>query len=459
MPARIFALLLLLAGLLVTASRAGAQEGEGALVDVVQIEGVIDRQVTGYLEDVLDKAEADGADLIAVELDTPGGLGVSADQLIDLVVGSQVPVLAYVPPSSRASGAGAVIGQAAHILAMSPVSRTGAADPVDLRGDAADQDLAARLAELAELRGRSPHFAAAEQVLTILAPGADPGDIPDGLIGESDDIVALSAQEALDGGYVDIVEPGLNGVLERLSGYEVVAGGETRTLRIDGETAEIRFNSMGLVPRTLHTVANPTLAYLLLVGGGLALAFEIFQPGFGVAGVSGLVLAGLGVYGLAVLGVNWLAFALAALGLVLLAVDLAVAGLGALTAGGTLALGAGSVLMFDGPAVLRPSPWVLALVVLSTVAYFVVVLTTVLRAQGTQAISGAEGLIGQTGVVRSMLNPEGHVYVRGALWRARAPDEAGRLKTGTPVRVLGLNDALTLDVEPVDTASKQGTSA
>ncbi len=219
---------------------------------------------------------------------------------------------------------------------------------------------------------------------------------------------------------------------------------------MDGSTANVRFNNLGLVRRVLHTVANPTLAYLLIVAGALAMLFEVFQPGFGVAGVSGLVLFGLGLYGLSVLPVNWLAFGLLLVGLALLAVDLAVAGLGAPTAGGTIALAVGSFLLFSGPELLRVSPWVIGPVVAFNVVFFVIVMTTVLRAQGNQAMAGAEGMIGKVGVVRSVLNPEGHVFVAGALWRARAPQDEGKVRTGERVRVLGVNDRLTLDVEVVD---------
>ena len=111
----------------------------------------------------------------------------------------------------------------------------------------------------------------------------------------------------------------------------------------------------------------------------------------------------------------------------------------------------GSFLLFSGSDVLRVSPWVIVPVVLFNVLFFVVIMTTVLRAQGSQAITGAEGMEGQVGVVRSLLNPEGHIFVNGALWRARAPESAGKVSTGTKVRVLGLNDRLTLDVELLDT--------
>jgi membrane-bound serine protease (ClpP class) len=165
---------------------------------------------------------------------------------------------------------------------------------------------------------------------------------------------------------------------------------------------------------------------------------------------AGIVLLGLALYGVAVLPVNGLAFGLVVVRLAVLAADLAIAGLGALTAGGTIALTAGSFLLFSGSDALRVSPWVIGAVVAFNLLFFVVIMTTVLRAQSNQAMLGAEGMEGKVGVVRSVLNPEGHIFVNGALWRARAPEEAGKVPTGTKVRVLGMNDRLTLDVEIVD---------
>jgi membrane-bound serine protease (ClpP class) len=113
-------------------------------------------------------------------------------------------------------------------------------------------------------------------------------------------------------------------------------------------------------------------------------------------------------------------------------------------------VGGGSWLLFAGSQHLSVPWWLLVLVTLAVVAFFVVVMTVVLRAQGNQALAGAENLVGRVGVVRSMLNPEGHVFIAGALWRARAPEQAGRVKSGTRVRVVRLDDTLTLEVEPVE---------
>ena len=459
------AALLLGALLAVLSSPAAAQPRSGTLVDIVEVRGVIDQTIADFIIERLDKAAQDGAEVVVVQLDTPGGLGISMDEVVDAILASEVPVTVWVGPSgSQAASAGTFIAHAAHVLAMAPATTMGAATPVDLGGGdlgaKVTNDAEAQLASLADLRGRNASFA--RRAVTdgaVIAAGTDqvqelPPDavLPDGI--EAEDVEVVGPTQLVTDGYADIFAGSMPEVLAKLDGMSVtlgVEGATTREISVDPATAELRFNNLGLVRRVLHTVANPTLAYLLLIAGALALLFEVFQPGFGVSGVSGLALIGLGMYGLSVLPVSWLAFGLIVVGLVLLAIDLAVAGLGALTAGGTIALTVGSFLLFTGPDVLRVSPWVIIPVVLFNVAFFVVIMTTVLRAQGNQAITGAEGLEGRVGVVRSMLNPEGHVFVGGALWRARAPDSAGKVRTGTKVRVLGVDaDRLTLDVELVE---------
>jgi membrane-bound serine protease (ClpP class) len=236
-------------------------------------------------------------------------------------------------------------------------------------------------------------------------------------------------------------------------GFEVTrADGATARLSVDPVTATIRFNNQGLLGRLLHTVSTPTLAYLLIVTGIVALLFEWFQPGFGVAGICGVVLAALGAYGLTVLPTQWWALALVVAGLLLLALDLALGSLGAVTVAGTLALAAGSWWLYQGPEAVGLATWLIALVVAASVVFFVFIMTPVLRAQGVQTRASMASVAGSTGVVRSVLNPQGHVFVGGVLWRAQAPDEAGQVRTGTAVRVTGAADELTLLVEPVDDA-------
>lgn len=423
-PLRALGVLLLVAGLGAgVAGGAAAQDADGPVVTIVEVEGLIDRPVAAFLREVLDEAAAAGTEVVVLRLDTPGGLGVSGEELAEAVAASPVPLAAWVgPPGAVAAGAGALVAEAAHVVALSPGATLGPASPGDLRAGGPTGDAVAVSAE-------------------GLRADVDP---PRG-------VTVLSEAEVLERGLADVVASRLEDVLTELDGRDVAVAGERRTLDVDPASANVRFENLGLWRQLLHGLASPALAYVLLVGGALALGFEIFQPGFGVAGVSGLVLFAGGLYGVAVLPVAWWAVALVLVGLVLLALDLAVAGLGLPTAAGTLALAVGSVFLFQGPDELALPLWVVATGVVGSVVFFVPVMTVVLRAQGGQAIAGAERVVGKSGVVRSMLNPEGHVFVDGALWRARAPDTAGRVKTGSTVRVTGLNDRLTLDVEVVDT--------
>jgi membrane-bound serine protease (ClpP class) len=372
---RSLGLLLLAAGLLVGAGSALAQT-DGPLIDVVEVQGPLERALAGHVEQSLARAAADGAEVVVLSVDSPAALGDAGTRLGRRIADSPVPVAVWVgPPGARATAGAEQLTAAAHVLGTSPRSI--------LDGD------------------RQPAFEVAS----------------------------------------------LPSVLVELDGRTVTIDGAQRVLDVDPATAHVRFHNPGLVQRILHGAADPTLAYLLVIGGALCLAFELFQPGFGVAGVAGIPLFALGLYGLTVLPTRWLALVATLAGVALLAADLALARLGWLTAAGTAALAAGSWLLLGEPFAL---PWgLVALVSLGTAGFFVFVMTTVLRAQGHQALAGAEQVIGKTGIVRSMLNPEGHVFIDGALWRARAPEDAGKVRTGTAVRVTGLNDRLTLDVELV----------
>ncbi|HVL99380.1 MAG TPA: NfeD family protein [Egibacteraceae bacterium] len=423
LPLRAAGVVLLLAGLLLglLSAAAGAQDPRST-VEIAEVEGPLDRPVAAFLTDVITRAEASGVDAVVITLDSPGGLRVSGGELADRIAGSAVPVVVWVgPPGAVAAGAAAVVAEAAHVLALAPGSTIGPSEPADLHDGAPSGEALTVTAEGLDVDLRAP-------------PGAR----------------VVTESVALDEGAAAIVAPRLEDVLSELDGLTVTVRGAPRNLDIDPQAATVRFTNLGLGRRVLHGLADPSLAYVLLLGGALALAFEIFQPGFGVAGVSGMALAGFGLYGVVALPVAWWAFALVVAGLVLLAADLAIGSLGILTAAGAVALGVGSWNLFAGPDLVTLPGWLALLGVASAVVFFVPVMTMVLRAQSSQAMAGADRVVGKSGVVRSMLNPEGHVFVDGALWRARAPEAAGRVKTGTPVRVIGLNDRLTLDVELVD---------
>lgn len=434
---RAFAAALLLSGLLLSAlsASAGAHTGHGE-VQILQVRGVIDRPVAGYLLEAVAAADNSAhVEALVVQLDSPGALKVDVAEIVDAIRASRVPVAVWVgPPGAHAAGGAHAIATAAHVLAVSPGAVVGPAEPVDLASGAPQGDA----------------------FLTV-PDGREFDELPAGLVTQG--VEPRHESELVEEGVVAFSAPGLPDVLRELDGRvtEVDLLGK-QTLEVNPDTVDVRFQNMGLGRRVLHSVASPPLAYLLIVGGALALVFEIFQPGFGVSGITGIALLLLGVYALTVLPVSPLGAALLAVGLLLLSLDLSLAGFGAVTAAGGVSLTAGSLLLFDGPDVLRLSPWLIAFVVASTLIFFVVVMTVVLRAQAGQAQEGADRVVGKRAVVRSMLNPEGHVFVDGALWRARAPEGAGKVKTGTVVRITGLDDRLTLQVELDDEKADAGTS-
>lgn len=432
--------------LLASATVAGAA-APGPTVDVVRVGGPIDGTMVSYLDGALEKAADEGVEVVVLELDSTGLLAVGLEEVLAPIAERQVPLVVRVgPPGARATGGAAWIAAAADVTAVAPGTVYGGAAQVALGRSDADPVATEAVAQTRAVLEAEDLLRGA--IVATTQPDAvlpDDAALPPGLLPE--DVRVVDEATLLESGIVDQVAVDLDDVLRELDGREVTVGGQTRTLDVDPVAANVRFNNQGLWGRILHSVASPTLAYLLLVAGLMAVAFEFFQPGFGVAGLSGLFTAALATYGLTVLPTRPLMAALIVIGVALLSVDLAVGGFGLVTAAGTAALAFGSVRLYGGAGILSVPGWLIALVVAFAVVFFVGIMTSVLRAQGAQAWAGAARVTGKLGVVRSMLNPEGHVFVDGALWRARAPDAVGRVKTGTTVRVIGTSDGLTLDVE------------
>ena len=456
--------LLLLLGLLTALATPATAQAPSSTVDVVEAVGVLDAPLSGYIIDAITRANEDGSAAVLIRLDSDGALGADVDAIVDTIEGSDVPVVVYVGTAgAKAVGAAARVAAASHVLAMAPATTYGVAHPEDLGDPDARpvEDIAADLVALADGRDRAEDFlvAAANGAAVIAVPAGESGaPIADGAdlpaAADLDQVRTLDEQGLREAGIAEVVAPTIQQVLAALGGREVVTNAGPVTLDIDAVTANIRFINLNLGQRVLHTAASPVLAYLLLLAGALTLFFEIFQPGFGVAGFSAIGVTALGVYSVAVLPISPLWAVIAAVGMLLLAYDLAIAGLSWPSLLGTVLLGLGSIRMWAIPE-LAPPTWLLVVGTLSATAFFVLMMTSVLRAQGNQALLGAKQVEGKVGIVRSALGPEGHIFVGGALWRARAPQHTGKVRTGTKVRVLGLNDQLTLDVEVVDDAAER----
>jgi membrane-bound serine protease (ClpP class) len=415
------------AAALLLGPQAAAQEGP--VVEVVDLQGVIDPTLASYLEGRLDAAAETGAEVVVVQLDTPGGLDVSMRDMVKRIVRSPVPVAVWVgPPGARAASAGVFLVYASHVAAMAPGTNLGAAHPVDLGNDTVEQkvveDAAALLRSLAEQRGRDVTFA-------------------DQAVRES---VSLTEAEAFERGVIDLdpaTTASLTALLRALDGRSVETTAGSTTLDTVGPDVTIRFHKPGFLTRILHAITDPTIAYLLLVLGFWAIVFELSQPGIGLAGVAGAIALIMSFYALAVLPVNIAGLILILLGLVFFTIDVYTAGLGIWTVGGALALLAGSILLFGGvaPAV-AVSGWVIGLVVGGSVLFFGFAMTVALRGRRRAAVTGSEGMIGLSGEARSDLSPEGQAWVKGALWKARAMN--GPIPKGSRVRVRRIDGLLLL---------------
>jgi membrane-bound serine protease (ClpP class) len=416
------------ATLVLAQSPADEPAGDARVIEVLPLRGgFIDPPVTAQVVDVLDLAEEQGSELVVLQYSSPGGVSVDVEELLARVRASTVPVAVLVGPlgvGAEAGGAAGLLWLGAHLRAVALDGSVGPIEPPDLAA--------------------SPDAAATRQLVTaeLERVGADPA------LAEALLTTAVGSEELDASGVVTLSAQGIEPLLVDLDGRTVTTAAGERTLSIRADEVQVRFHSLGLVRRLLHAATTAPFIYLLLVVGLGMLLFEVFQPGFGVAGIAGLVTLAIGVFGLTVLPVTWWAVALVVLGLLLYAVDTALAGFGPLTLAATVAFAAGSWAFYDAEVLALPW-WLIAATTVTAFAFFVFVLTSILRAQaGPEGVS-VDDLIGRPGIVRSVLNPEGHVYIDGALWRARWTGQTRRAKVGTPVRVHAVDGPVVL-VEPFD---------
>jgi membrane-bound serine protease (ClpP class) len=392
----------------------GAQQG-GPVVEVFEASGVLDASVLGALRRDLAGAERRGARVFLIQLSSFGGLGVDPAAVRAAVAGARVPVAVWVGPrAATAAGTATLLLAGADVVGVSRQARIGPALPAELG------------------RGRDPGAEAA-----LVAGSGLPAPVARG---------TLDGAAAEAAGLADYQAESLPDAVRRLDGRTA----DGRPLEVTG--FRVRFLSRSLVDRVRHGLANPSLAYLLVLAAAACLAFEWFQPGFGVAGAAGVVCALLAAWSLAVLPTNWLALAVLLAGQALFTVDAAMGGLGLGTAGAAALTAAGSWWLFSSPsALLRVDGRLAALGVLWSLAWYVVILTVVLRSQRS-APMGTEALVGSSGVVRSILNPGGIVVVDGGMWRARLAGGDGSLGTGQRVTVDAVVDGV-LQVRPHDPAA------
>ena len=410
----------------------------GSVVDVVEAFGVLDSQLAGHVIDRIDAANRDHSALIVLELDSVGGLKVDAQALFMRILGSKVPVAVWIGPRRAHAGSlAALIAMAAHINAIGPSATIGPIRPLDLRYPLRSDVFLSHPIPPDQL-GESVATGGAAELAAAIAKDRGRGD-PSVFLDRS-----LGANEAKEAGAVDIVTPSVAQILELSDGKTVTTAAGPVTLRLKKNEVSIRFFKPGPIRGLLHTFATtPALVYICLLGGAMLVSFELFQPGFGIAGVSGAFLFAGAIFGMTVLPVGVWGVVMFSIGIALLTLDVAINELGPATFAGTALLVVGSLRMFPAPGGALGVPgWLVWVSAAAALVYYVPVMTFVRRSRrDPEEQKAARALVGTRGKVRSMLNPEGFVWVADELWRARSEDGT-KVRAGEMVVVTGADGIL-----------------
>ncbi len=406
-------------------SPAGASDG--AEVYIMKVAGAISPGTADFIQRGIKKAS--GAACLIIELDTPGGLAESMRQIVMAMYASNVPVVVYVSPSgARAASAGVMITMAADVAAMAPGTNIGAASPVGMGGKEINKtmsrkivnDMVAFVKGIARERGRNIRWA-------------------ERAVRES---VSVTETEALKNNIIDLVAKDLDDLIRKLDGREIKGKG---VLNLEG-AKRIRLEE-GIRTKVLKTISNPNIAYILLMIGLAGLYFEFSHPGAIFPGVIGGISLILAFFALQTLPVNYAGFLLILLAIVLFIMEMKITSYGLLSVAGIVSLLLGSLMLFESSSPsMRISLQVLIPVLVMISGFFVVVASLVFRTQVSVPRTGADGIIGQIGIVKRATDPEGKVLIHGELWQAVSKQP---LAEGTKVKAVHIRN-LVLEVEPLD---------
>ncbi len=411
----------------------------------LDLDGAVGPATADHIARGIQHAVDDGAQLVILRMDTPGGLDTSMRVIIKDILASPVPVAVYVAPSgARAASAGTYILYASHIAAMTPGTNLGAATPVamdvpglgtpakpgeegkpapkDAMAEKAMSDAAAYIRSLAQLRGRNAEWA--EEAVRKS--------------------VSLSAREALDQKVVDIVAEDIADLLKQVDGRKIrLASGSEVQLATAG--AEVVKFEADWRTRLLTAITSPGVALILMMIGIYGLFFEFYNPGFGMPGVVGAICLLLGLYALQQLPVNYAGLALIVLGIAFMVAEAFMPSFGILGLGGIVAFVIGAVILIDTevPGFGIPIGLIVGLAIISAVIIAAIV-GFALKARHRPVVSGEEELIGSKGEIISCQNGECWARVHSELWKVLGTEP---LNPGQPVRVTGRN-GLVLTVSP-----------
>lgn len=391
---------------------------QGRSVIVLTYDGPVTPAMLAYLERGLAHAEEVDATAVIFMLDTPGGSVDITQDISQAIQQSPVPVIVYVAPARAwAASAGALITLSGHMAVMAPETLIGAASPVDSSG-----------ADLPETAQRKAEEALAATARSLAARRGDDA------VQWAEQIVlsaeAATAEEALELGAVDAIASDIPDLLRQLDGRVVMVGGVEQTLAL--EDVQVEPFHANVFEQLLGILSNPAVAVILLTLGINAILYELSAPGGYVAGAVGIIALLLAFYSLGTLQANFAGLAFVVVAFALFIIDLKAGTGGALTAAGLVAFVLGVAMLFDSSYV--AVPWgAITGATLAVTLFVLIALRAIARTQRSRPYGGGDALVGMVGSSRSILDPNGMVYLMGAWWEATS--EGGMIDADTPIVV------------------------
>lgn len=404
---------------------------------LMRLDGAIGPVTVDFVKRGIERAKTTKANIIVLEIDTPGGLDKSMRSIVTEILKSPIPIIGYVTPSgARAASAGTFILYASHLAAMAPGTNLGAATPVSLAGSEkakaktaeeskAENDASAYIRSLAQLRHRNVDWG--EKAVLNAA--------------------SLSASEALALKVIDIIAVDLRDLMTQANDRMVTI----QNVNVQLHTKDLTFQRF--IPdwrsRFLSIITDPNIAYILLLIGIYGLLFEFMNPGFILPGVVGGISLLIALYAFQLLPVNYVGLILIIMGIAFIIAEALVPSFGALGIGGAVAFIVGSIMLIDtkvgGFKLLLP---IIIAVTLVSVAFLLLITQLALRAHRRPVVSGREELIGSVGIVLKKEGDEerNRIRIRGELWQVESEYP---LKPGDYVKVVDISE-LILQVIPIE---------
>jgi membrane-bound serine protease (ClpP class) len=452
---------------------AGGEEAPGRAF-VLTVDGAIGPATRDHIVRGIARAEREGAEIVVLRMNTPGGLDASMRDIIRKILASEVPVATWVAPDgSRAASAGTYILYASHIAAMAPSTNLGAATPVQI-GGGGEEDAS----PLDRFRGSAEKPAEGNGTENATGQPSPQPDTASGRKAVNDaaayirglaerhgrnaewaeravrEAVSLTASEALEQNVVDVVAASLPELFTAIDGREVRMDNGTRTIATQGlTTVEIETDWR---TELLDIITNPTLAYILLMIGIYGLILEGYNPGSLVPGVIGGICLLVALYAFQILPVNYAGLALIALGLALVTVELFLPSFGILGIGGIVAVVTGSVILFEGDTPeFRINTALIAGMGVASVLIFAVIVWVGARSLRKPRPGSREAMAGlEAEAIQDFADGLGRVHVRGEDWSARCEQPVRR---GDKVRIVAMEgEGLVLTVTPVPPPTGHG---